>query len=76
MTDVERVARWANENYGTIPWTRLLDSQKKTWEKEAREILAELEQTPEPEDMNQTHLDLGKAVFDLGCALNKAGVPR
>ena len=41
---------------------------------DADDLLAPIEPEPAPEDINQTHLDLGKAVFNLGSALNRVGV--
>ena len=38
MNQTEKVAKWCNENYGTIPWDDMTDRQRATWLSEAGEL--------------------------------------
>jgi len=48
MTTEEKVAKWCNEYYGTIPWDDMTDSQRETWLREANELLSLIDQQGEP----------------------------
>ena len=43
MNQTEKVAKWCNEYYGTIPWDDMTDSQRETWLREAGELCALLD---------------------------------
>ena len=48
MNQTEKVARWCNEYYGTIPWDDMTNSQRETWLSEAEELCTLIDQQAKP----------------------------